>query len=68
MTGNSRIATLDELVMLEAGSVLRGPDWHGEVYVKVGDVEFSAPGSGTPYRASELVSRGPFEVLFRDAS
>lgn len=65
---NERISTLEQLVLLEAGSVLRGPDWHGEVYVKVGDVEFVAPGSETPYLARELVSRGPFTVLFKDAA
>lgn len=61
-----RITTLDELVMLHPGAVLRGPDWHGEVYVKVSDVEFSAPGSETHYLARDLHQRGPYEVLWED--
>lgn len=60
----SRISTLDELVMLESGTVLRGPDWNAEVYVKFSDVEFYAPGSLAPYRASEVQARGPYTVLW----
>lgn len=59
-----QVSTLDELVMLEPGSVLRGPDWHAEIYVKFGDVEFYAPGSEAPYRASEVQARGPYLVLW----
>lgn len=59
-----QVSTMDELVMLETGTVLRGPDWHGEVYVKFSDVEFYAPGSETPYRASEVQPRGPYTVLW----
>lgn len=59
-----RVSTMDELVMLESGTVLRGPDWHAEVYVKFSDVEFYAPGSETPYRASEVQVRGPYAVLW----
>lgn len=59
-----RIGTLEDLVMLDPGAVLRGPDWNGEVYVKVGAVEFSAPGSENHYLARELEQRGPYTVLW----
>jgi hypothetical protein len=59
-----QVSTMDELVMLEPGTVLRGPDWHAEVYVKFSDVEFYAPGSEAPYRASEVQARGPYMVLW----
>lgn len=59
-----QVSTMDELVMLESGTVLLGPDWHAEVYVKFSDVEFYAPGSETPYRASEVQARGPYTVLW----
>lgn len=58
------ISTTEELIMLDPGTVLRGPDWHSEVYMKVGDVEFMGIGSDEPWLASNLEPRGPFIILW----
>ena len=58
------VSTQAELALLEPGTVLRGPDWHGEVYHKAGEVEFYAPGSESPWLPLELAQRGPFVILW----
>jgi hypothetical protein len=59
-----RVSTTEDLIMLPVETVLRGPDWNGEVYVKVGYVEFVSAGSETPWLASNLEPRGPFIILW----
>ncbi|WP_336715376.1 hypothetical protein [Arthrobacter sp. USHLN218] len=58
------ISTLDELVMLEPGTVLQGPDWEEETYKCVGAAEFLTIGSDIPFLPSHLVARGPYTVIW----
>jgi hypothetical protein len=58
------VSTHDELLMLEPGAVIRGPQRNGEVYVKGSYVDFWAPGSVVSWNSFSLMPRGPFTVLF----
>lgn len=59
----NRIVTREELLDLEVGTLLRGPDWHSEVYLKTGEDEFLSPGSEHPWDSFNLEPRGSFEIL-----
>jgi hypothetical protein len=59
------VSTLDALVLLEPGTVLQGPDFHEETYKCTGPGTFHTIASTTEYRASELVGRGPFTIIYR---
>ena len=58
------VTTVAELIMLPEESIIRGPDWHGEVYQKSGDVEYFGIASAMPWLASNLQPRGPFTIIF----
>jgi len=60
-----RVSTLDELVILEPGTILQGPDFHGETYKCTAPGTFHAIASPVEYRASDLVCRGPFTIIYR---
>lgn len=60
-----RVSTLDALVLLEPGTVLQGPDFHEETYKCTAPGTFHDIASPTEYRASELVGRGPFTIIYR---
>ena len=57
------ITTAEELVMLEPGAVIQGPDFHEETYKCTAPGAFHAIAAPTEYRPSELVGRGPFRIL-----
>jgi hypothetical protein len=58
------VSTLDDLVLMEPGVVLQGPDFHEETYKCTAPGTFHTIGSPTEYRASELVARGPYRVIY----
>lgn len=61
----AHISTLDELVTLEPGTVIQGPDYHEETYKCTAPGTFHAIASPTEYRPSELVGRGPFTIIHK---
>lgn len=62
------VSTLDALLLLEPGTVLQGPDFHEETYKCTAPGTFHTIASTTEYRASELVGRGPFAIIYRSRS
>jgi hypothetical protein len=58
------ITTAEELVMIEPGTVIQGPDFHEETFKCTAAGTFHAIASPTEYRPSELVGRGPFTILY----
>ena len=59
------VSTLDELVTMEPGTVLQGPDFNEETYKCTAPGTFHAIAAPMEYRASELVGRGPFSIIYR---
>lgn len=58
------ITTVDEILLVEPGTILQGPEWLEETFKCTGAGTFYAPGSETEYRASEIAGRAPFTVLY----
>ena len=58
------VSNVEELLMLPIETVLRGPDFNGEVYQKFDDVEFSSISGETSWLASSLAPRGPFTIIW----
>ena len=52
-----------ELDLLPLGAVIKGPEWHDEVYQKTGDDRFATIGTENSWTIGELARRGPFSVM-----
>ena len=64
MRESRTVSTSEELIMLPVETVLRGPDWNGEVYAKTGYVEFWGIAGQSVWLSGDLEPRGPFTVLY----
>lgn len=58
-----RVITKTDLLSLDVNTVISGPDWHGEIYIKTGPDEFVSVDGGEPWNSFNLESRGSFEIL-----
>jgi hypothetical protein len=60
-----RITTRDpeELSHEHMGTVIIGPDWHSEVYMKVGLDYWATIGSESRWSSLDVSARGPFTVI-----
>lgn len=57
------VTTLEQLNELPPRSIIVGPSWDDEVYQKVDNVDWFAPGNDVPWDSESLEHRGPFAVL-----
>lgn len=48
----------------EMGTVIIGPDWHSEVYMKVGLTEWATIGSASRWSSQDVVARRPYTVIW----
>jgi len=57
------ITTIEELTLLEPGTVIQGPVWHEETYKCTGPATFHTIAQPVEYWPSEIAPRGPFTIL-----